>query len=186
MFTADGLRPDSPHLMPPRGAACVLSLFLSHASCFLVPLLLLAGDLSRSRSFSPPPSRSLARSLACLSLVLVLVPVPSTCTALHRCILLRSMSFALPTSLVPAPPRLSCGQRKGGEFGRWKQERISGRERTDTRKGDSNAGEHEKRRETTGSPNVYTRMIDSTRIRGEFICKGVVNGGREYGGGCVL
>lgn len=28
-------------------------------------------------------------------------------------------------------------------------------------------------------------MIDSTRIRGEFICKGVVNGGREYGGGCV-
>lgn len=46
--------------------------------------------------------------------------------------------------------------------------------------------EHEKRTETTNSLNTHERMIDYTRIRGEFICKGVVNGGREYGEGCRL
>lgn len=34
--------------------------------------------------------------------------------------------------------------------------------------------------------HAHARAIDSTRIRGGFICKGVVNGGSEYGEGCAF
>lgn len=116
---------------PPRAAMrrCLRSLSLSFC---LAP-----------RVFVPLPSaRELILSL-CLSLFLsfslhlplLLVPrtrvIPSACTVLYRCVLLRSMRSL--TLLYPAP-RLFCGQRKGGEFGPWKRERISGRERPDSSK----------------------------------------------------
>lgn len=34
--------------------------------------------------------------------------------------------------------------------------------------------------------HAHARAIDSTRTRGGFICKGVVNGGSEYGEGCAF
>lgn len=60
-----------------------------------------------------------------------------------------------------------------------KREYISGREKTDGRKRQWYRG-------TRGGNHIYvhiythTYMIDFTRIKGGFICKSVVNGGRKY------
>lgn len=178
MFTADGLRPDSPHLMPPRGAACVLSLSLSFCPVPRVFVPLLARDLSHSH---PSFRCSLTLTRPCLSYLCRPFHVHATLS-----LYLASFHESLTLLTSHPAPWLFYGQRKGGEFGPWKQERTSARERTDSRERDSDITEHEERTETTNSPGTYMRMIDSTRIRGEFICKGVVNGGREYGGGCRL
>lgn len=128
MFTADGLRPDSPHLMPPRGAASVFSLSLS----LFMPLLVLSSHYYRLESsliLSFSYCQSLSLSPSCLSYSCRLFRVhsaPSLCLALFHELL--ALLTLLPT------PELSCGQRKGGVFGPWKRERISARERIDFRK----------------------------------------------------
>lgn len=50
MFTADGLRPDSPHLVPPRGAASALSLALARSTLLLLFILFLFLSFSLTNS----------------------------------------------------------------------------------------------------------------------------------------
>lgn len=121
MFTADGLRPDSPHLVPPRGAAFVLS---------LCSPLCLAPSNSR-------PSSNRLEIPASLSFSLALPRVLAFLLARHFLGSL-SVGFTAPRILLSprASSRLSCGQCKGGESGPRERERISDREKTDSVNGE--------------------------------------------------
>lgn len=103
-----------------------------------VPLRL-AGDLSRSH---PLFYCSLTLTRPCLSY---------SCRPfhVHGALSLYLASFHESVTLLTSlpAPQLSCGQRKGGEFGPCKQERISGRETTDSRKRQPYHGTREKNRD---------------------------------------
>lgn len=116
MFTADGLRPDSPHLAPPRGAASVLS---------LSPCLCLAPSTSR---LSPTPARHLSRSL--FRPLARALSVPRTRHSHDHAPSLLVAPAAPRALLSPrASSRLSCGQCKGGESGPRESERELATER---------------------------------------------------------
>lgn len=137
MFTADGLRPDSPHLVPPRGAAYVFSLSLSASPRAFVPLL-----PTRWLSFSPSRTVNLSLSLSLslrLHLSLSYRVVSSACTVLHRCVLLR---FTRPLVLSSRSyPHQGCpaASAKAGYSDRGSESELAqGRELT--LKGDSDIG----------------------------------------------
>lgn len=130
MFTADGLRPDSPHLVPPRGAAFVLFLSLSLSPSVPLP------SLPRSSCFRPSYSQLscfLAFALSsCPSLLLFLSCRPFR---VYSTLSLRLASFhELLTLLAPLYPRHDYPTAKGGESLSLKRECISRREKTDDRK----------------------------------------------------
>lgn len=158
MFTADGLRPDSPHLMPPRGAASVLSLSLSASTRALVPLLPTRKP-SRSLLLVLSISLSLFRSLfLSLSVSLFLPPVSrirvvsSVCTVLHRCVLLRFTSLWLSSRFYP---HQSCpaASAKAGYSDRGSESVFSARERIDFRRRQW----HRKMYEMNGDEGSHTR-----------------------------
>jgi len=144
MFTADGLRPDSPHFMPPRGAAYVLSLALPR--------------ISRSRPATTALEVSLVLASSSVALSLLLAPVsrtrvvPSTCTLLSRCILLRSTSLRLsprpcPRHGYPAASAKAGNSDRGSKSVLAERGRERERERTDSRKRQWHHGTREKKRD---------------------------------------
>lgn len=167
MFTADGLRPDSPHLVPPRGAAFVLS---------LCSPLCLAPSNSR-------PSSNRLEIPASLSFSLALPRVLAFLLARHFLVRSLSVRFTAPRILLSprASSRLSCGQCKGGESGPRERERISDREKSDSVNGEEPIPGARDQDGDERSEHIH--MLERTRMRRGFICKGVVNGGRGHGVG---
>lgn len=163
MFTADGLRPDSPHLMPPRGAACVLSLSFSPAPRVSVPLQLGALSLVLTPFF-------------CCSLTPIRPCLSYSCRPFHVHGTLVVVSCFVPR--VSSSPHRPCSRhdypaasaKAGNSDCGSKSVLAEGRGLIPER--DSDIMEHEKGTETTSFPtrthararahdrlNTYTRRI---------------------------
>ena len=115
MFTADGLRPDSPHLVPPRGAAFVLS---------LCSRLCLAPS---SRCLPPTVSKPVAISLSCPA---TRSRFPTRPAFSRRSSSSVSRPLERSSRLVPRPGCPAASAKAGNPEPR-ERERISDREKTD-------------------------------------------------------